>query len=406
MPKRILIACGLLAALWGQANGQEILSPSSPAETGDSSTYSLPAEALTFAPTNDRRWFSVDYLAGWREGAHLSPLVTTSTAGTAQVDAGVLGKANTQTLLSGTVNRNMRSGFRLGAGYIFDQEYGLGAEAGFTFLPSQSSSFLFTSADHPILARPFTNATNSMAASLVVAFPGNSTGNIKVDATTGSFYEFHLDLSERIWEQSEYRPRIDGLFGYRFASFDDSLRISQHIVPSASPGTAIDSVDSFSTQNTFNGLDLGLRTTYSWDRLSLNLLAKASPGNMTRTVDIHGKQVTTVTGSAPATAVGGLYALSSNIGEHTRNQWTVLPEAAANLNWQVRSNVSLRLGYSALYLTKVARADNQVDFTVNPNLIPQTPPATTGLTPSRPAFQVHFSDLWVQTLNVGLDMTF
>ena len=171
------------------------------------------------------------------------------------------------------------------------------------------------------------------------------------------------------------------------------------------PGTSIDSQDSFSARNSFNGLDLGLRTSYLWsDRLSLNVLTKVAVGNMHRTVDIRGNTTTTVTGSPPPVVDNrGVYALSSNIGEHSSNDLAVLPEAGANLVWNFRSNMNLRLGYSLTYLTKATRAGNHIDTTVNPDLFPPEDPAAT---PARPSFQEHHSDFWIQSLNVGVDVTF
>ncbi len=406
MRNRIILAFGLAISLLGRADGQETLSPAnslSSVPSDDSSAALMPTQEFTFAPTNNETWTTVDFLFGWIEGGHLSPLVTTSSAGTLQPDAGVLGKPNTHTLLSGTVNRNVLPGFRLGAGYLYDQEYGQGIEAGFTFLPSQSSSFFFDSADHNgILGRPYINVkpTPDVNAAVLVGFPGNSTGNISVEAKTGNFYGANFDLSERMLGDSN--QHIDALIGYRFASFNDALRISQHLLPTALPGTSIDSFDNFSAQNTFHGLDLGARATFTWDRLSLSLLGKATPGKMYRTLDIRGQQVTTV-GGVPTTVPAGVYALSTNIGQHKDEKWTVIPELGANLAWQFRPNMSMRLGYSTLFLTKVLRSDNQIDFNINPDLFP---PAIPGATPMRPTVLRHESDMWIQTLNVGVEMTF
>lgn len=391
MTKRLLCFLGLLLAGIGSTRAQDSAVP--------------PSDVLTFVPQGDRAWLTGEFLFGWSEGVHLSPLVTTSPAGTDQSAAGVLGEPGTTTLLSGTQRSGLLPGFRFGAGYMLDADYGTGIEAGFMFLASNSSSFFFDSADHNgILARPYTDALTSDPASVLVGFPGLSTGTINVESKAGDFYSLNLDVTERIWEE-ESGWRMDALFGYRFASFNDKLRIRQNLVSIALPGTSIDSQDDFAAKNTFNGLDLGLRTTYRWsDRLSLDLLTKVAAGNMHRTVNIRGQTTTTVVGAPPpAVAEGGVYALSSNIGEHRRNDWTVLPEGGANLSWKFRSNMNLRLGYSLIYLTKAARADNQIDFTVNPNLFPPTTPP---LTPSRPEFRVRDSDFWIQTLNVGLDVTF
>ena len=391
MTKRILCLLGLLLAGIGSIRAQDIAAP--------------PSDLLTFTPTDNNAWVTGEFLFGWAARTNLVPLVTTSSAGTLQPVAGVLDEPATTTLLGGTQSSGLLPGFRLGGGFIYDQYHEAGVEAGFMFLSSNSSSFFFDSAVHDfILARPYIDATTDDQASVLVGFPGLSTGTIGVESKVGDFYSFNLAMTEKVWEQ-ESGLRLDTMFGYRFASFSDSLRIRHHIDSLTMPGTSIDSQDSFSARNSFNGLDLGLRTSYLWsDRLSLNVLTKVAVGNMHRTVDIRGNTTTTVTGSPPPLAAkGGVYALSSNIGEQRRNEFAVLPEAGANLVWMFRSNMNLRLGYSLIYLTKAARANDQIDFTVNPNLFP---PAVPAATPLRPGFQENHSDFWIQSLNVGVDVTF
>lgn len=420
---RIILACGLALSLLGRAFGQEVLSPlDSSAPTG-SEVGGLdfrPQEAMTFAPSNDDGWFTADFLFGWIQGANLPRLVTSSPTSpvlTPKADAGVIAPGNTTSiLLSGPVNRGVVPGFRLGGGYMYDKEYGLGVEAGFTFLPSQSSSFFFTS-DNPantILARPYVDATTGDPAAALVAFPDDPvtplpvneqiTGNISVTAKNGNFYGVNFDLSERIGDHAG--QRWDALFGYRFAYFSDALRIRQHSVfpMNLSGVNVVDRFDDFSSQNVFHGLDLGFRSTYTGNQWSLSLLGKFSPGNMSRTVDIHGRTARTYFTGATDSTPAGLYALSSNSGSHKSHKWTVVPELGANLNWNLRPNLALRLGYSALLLPKVSRADDQIDFNINTDLIGA--PANPTATPQSPAFQSQQSYLLIQTLNLGVDLTF
>lgn len=417
MRKRILLALGLLVASIGSSRGQDPAPLPVPAESGSVSLMASPSSgsSFQFAAPDDNGWLAAEFLFGWIEGSHLPALVTTSPTGTAQTVAGVLGQSTTTVLLGGTINRDLLSGFRLGGGYLYNKESGLGVEAGILYLPSQSSSYLFTSDNNSILGRPYFNAKTIVAttnptgnpAAVLVAFPGNSTGRINVNAKTGDFFTANFNLTERIWAPDDSGFRIDGLLGYRVATFNDRLRISHHIdsLNPLLPGTSIDSFDDFSARNTFNGADFGFRTSYSWnERLSVDLLTKVAAGNMHRTVNIRGQQTTTVTGAPPpVTLPGGVYALSSNIGKYSSNVGAVLPEGGANLNWRLRSNMNLKVGYSLLYLGRVQRADDQIDLTVNPDLFP---PAVPAATPRRPVFADNTSNIWIQTLNVGLDVTF
>ena len=409
MPKWIILAIGVLVATAGRVNGQDEVPPSTssaprPSDNAMASTDSTMSNDGLFVSTNQDYWITADYLFGWIQGDQLPRLVTTSPSTVTDPRvAGVLGQSTTSVLLNGRVNQDVRSGLRLGFGYVFDQEYGQAVEAGFMYLPSQSSDFSLSSADHPILARPFydVRTDSPTPAAVLVAFPGQSTGSINVDSRSGAFYGANLDLSEKVWDNNGVR--VDALLGYRFASFSDGLRMGQHIVSSTLPGTVINSSDDFQAQNVFNGLDLGARTTFTWNRLSLNLLGKVAVGNLNRTVNISGHQVVNVTGADPVRQSGGVYALSSNSGRHNDGSASLLPEAGANLSWQLRSNLCLRLGYSVLVLNQVVRAADQIDFTINPDLFP---PAKADATPRRPTYHEFHSDLWIQTLNLGAEWKF
>ena len=57
----------------------------------------------------------------------------------------------------------------------------------------------------------------------------------------------------------------------------------------------------------------------------------------------------------------------------------------------------------AFVVADVARASDQVDLNINPNLFP---PAVAGATPASPAFHLRTTDMWVQSLNLGLEWRF
>ena len=99
---------------------------------------------------------------------------------------------------------------------------------------------------------------------------------------------------------------------------------------------------------------------------------------------------------------GGRYAL--NIGTFHSDDWTVLPELGLTLGWRATDNVRVTLGYSLLWLDRVARAGDQVDLTVNPTLIPASGVAPTG--PNRPAVVFTRSDVWIQAISLGVEFTY
>jgi hypothetical protein len=350
-------------------------------------------------------WATGEYLFSWFSGDRLPVLATTSPAGTARADAGVPGRGNTTTLFGDKiVNDDLRSGFRMGLGYWFEPERICGVEAGFMIVESRATGLSATSTGTPILARPFLDATTGQFTSALIAFPGSSGGLLSARAASGDFYEAHFDLTGNVVDTDWVR--VDSLLGYRFYRFDEGLSLRQDInsSPTFVPGTQFVGTDNFATKNEYHGADLGFRTVLTRDDFWLSLLTKLGVGRLSRTVKIRGGQVIEVPGTAPMVEAGNLFALSSNIGDHHTDDWTLLPEFGATLGWQVNSNVRVTLGYSVLWLDRIARAADQLDFTVNQTLLPGAGGTPTG--PQRPAFMFTRNDAWLQGLSVGVEVNY
>jgi hypothetical protein len=298
----------------------------------------------------------------------------------------------------------MRTGLHIGAGYWLDSGRIFSVDVGFRMLESQAAIFSESSTGTPILARPFTNPVTGAGDSVVVAFPGRSSGSIFIRDRSGNFYDAHVDLSEQILRCNGFR--LDSLVGYRFFRYDEGLHIRQSISPAGgafAPGTQVVSTDDFVAENEFNGFDLGFRLGYQAQLWSLDFLAKCAVGEVGRLVTIQGNQVTTVPGVAPVTRAGGVLALSSNSGTFSRREWQPFPEFGVNWSWQIAPGIQMRLGYTFLLLCNIARAHEQVDLTVNPALLP---PAMTPVDINRPAFTEAKSSMWIQTINVGMEFSF
>ena len=83
----------------------------------------------------------------------------------------------------------------------------------------------------------------------------------------------------------------------------------------------------------------------------------------------------------------------------------ILDEVYAAQLEDVRNTFAARsnAGRSATDLTDVARAGNQIDLVVNPNLLPGAPNPGAGL--ARPAFVPRQSNAWLQGISVGLNVS-
>jgi hypothetical protein len=405
----MLVALGTALLLVGSTCAQtpQAAAPAPPPPPPDSAMtgdwwnlgdWELPAQRGQF-------WGSADLVAGWFSGDRLPALVTTSPPGTPMASAGITGQKTTAVLFGDSfVNDDTRAGFRLGAGYWLTPERTFGIEASLMILESQASLFSATSNGSPILARPFFDIVSFSNQAVLVAFPGSSSGSITARAASGEFYQGNIDFTENVCDKGWFR--FDSLLGYRFFRYDEGLRIRQSITgsPNFATGTAFTSEDDFSTLNEFHGADFGFRTQFNWEDFSVALLTKLGVGCVNRTVKITGGQSVTVPGSPPANEVGGLLALSSNIGNHHSNDWTILPELGATFSWRVNQNVRVGLGYSILLLNDIARAADQVDLVVNPQLFPGSGQAVTGS--RRPIFNLNRIDATLQTVGLEVEFTY
>ena len=358
-----------------------------------------------------RTWVTADYLLWWTKGNQLPALVTTSPAGTPQANAGILGVAGTQTLFGGDkIADDQRSGLRINFGRWLDDSQQTGIEANYFSVFNDGSTNNFfrqttggAGSGSPILARPFFDVNANLENARLASFPGIADGSITV-ASSSELHSVGLLLRHRL--RSGSRGRIDVLGGYRYLRFREGLRIDENFVSTGAGGgiavgTAIDVYDLFETKNEFNGGELGLAAKFDHDNWGLELLGKVALGNIHRTVNINGATTTTTPapGSTTNTATGGLLALPSNIAQTTENDLAVLPEFGANLTLDLNDCLQLRAGYTILVLNNVARTGDQIDRSINTNLIP----GGSGAGPASPSHPRHeLSDFWAQGLNFGL----
>ncbi len=90
--------------------------------------------------------------------------------------------------------------------------------------------------------------------------------------------------------------------------------------------------------------------------------------------------------------------MPSNIGTyHHAIQFAYVPQLELKLGYYLTSNLRLTVGYDLIYWSRVARPGEQISTSVNPN---PTSGGTAG-----PLFTFHESDLWIQGVSLGGDLT-
>lgn len=362
---------------------------------------------LDCLPRPNRFWFRGEYLLWSFSGAPVAPLVTTSNNGL----PATFGNPTT-TVLYNSIDNPLRSGAQFTLGTWLPNYEDWGIEGSFFFIGQRQTGFNANSNQFPVLSMPYFDvgraAGPNVPSSENEAVPGVITGSINISTYT-TMSGFEVNLRRKLLCGPRYW--LDGLVGFRNINVEDSIVMTRNFTitpPGVVPAT-FDIFDSYRTTNTFNGGQLGLDGEYKlFDRFSLHGTFKLALGNMSQAIDIDGASVQRIGNGAAVRETGGVYALTTNIGHHTRNTFTAIPEFGLRVNYDVTDNLRLYAGYSALYLPDVLRAGNQIDTTVNSNFIPfvrnnpaVAPFANTG--PQRPAVLFNSSGMWAHGVNFGLE---
>jgi hypothetical protein len=359
-----------------------------------------------------RFWVDGDVLLWWMRRANLPPLVTGSPAGTAGAAVGVPGLPGTAVLFGGTpVNGEGRVGGRVTAGLWLDCDHTCGVEAYFFQLCNQTQRF--SGGTPGSVGRPFIDASTGTPNAELVSLAGFLDGNLQASASTpgligtGALGRCNLCCGCDCCGNQSYR--LDALAGYRYLSLSDRVGIAENLTSTdpaqrrAPLGTNILVTDSFHSHNQFHGADFGLTGEFRRNAWSLSGMVRIALGATLERVDINGTTIVTVPGFPPVVNSGGLLALSSNSGTHSRSPFAVVPEARVQLAYQATERVRVHVGYTFLYWSQVARAGDQIDLVVNPALLP---PPVPGASPLRPAFNFHGTGFWGQGIDLGLEFRF
>ncbi len=316
-----------------------------------------------------------------------------------------LDNSNTRILFGGDLDFHERNGGRFSLGYFLDETNRFSLEAGYLFLGTRVLDYAQGSSGNPVLARPFFDAVNNRQDASLTAFPGLISGFVNIQSST-ALASAEGNVALNLGDSG--RLRLDGLAGFRFWRLQEDLGVNENTqVDPGSPVFANNNIrvaDYFATDNVFYGGQIGLRATLQFDRLQLQVVSKLALGCNQEVTTIRGA---TAINTTPATvAPAGFLALASNSGRDTRDEFAAIPEVGVNLGVRVTSHIQVFVGYSFMYWANVLRPGDQIDTTLNPNLIPTSNTAGVAGGPSRPAFVPHDAGFWAQGLNVGLELRY
>ncbi len=344
-------------------------------------------------------YFGMDIMGWATKGVHAPALVTTSSLG----DGGVIGEGDTSVLFGDEfIHNEMRAGGKLTIGWWFDPNQTSGVEWHYFELDGKRIRFnAFDDTGDIVIARPIIDAGSGDNGAVITASDVQN-GSIRVSSnlqltSTGILYRDLLFGTQF--------ARVDYLVGYRHALLRDRLRTDESI--SALDGgdftedDVITRVDKFQTINQFDGADLGLKFWWSKSgKLALTGLSKIAIGATNNNVIIDG--FTSVRSGVTTTRTdGGVLTQPSNMGRQAAQRFGFVSEVGLGLEWEPACQFKFNLGYTWLYWSRVARAVNQIDTTVDVDQL--APNNSSG---SRPEFNLDTSSFWAQGLTGGFTYQF
>lgn len=315
-------------------------------------------------------WVSVEALLWWTSKMDIPHLVTTSPQGTPADTAGKLPAA--QTVLGATdIFGFPQRGFRIRGGHWFDTDESSGIIGEFFMLTTHGHTFNTSSTGDPILARPFTNlrSPESNDAQLI-AYPGVNTGSIAFDAETrmysvGVHYwaEYETVIEEQRRDGRRYERIGETLFGVqigpRFSHLDDTMLIDEGFT-SIRSGRSYLLRDSFKTENTFLGGEIGIRAQRRRGIFDFDAGIKLAIGGTRQELDIDGIN-TVINGTTQTTNRGGFLAHESNFGGWDRTQFSLIPSFDVGVGFRADNGWKFNVSYNFMYWTNVLRAGEQIE---------------------------------------------
>ena len=168
-------------------------------------------------------------------------------------------------------------------------------------------------------------------------------------------------------------------------------------------GTELVVVDSFRTENSFDGIEFGVTSQWQKQSWVFGATSRFGFGNVQQRAIISGSTTTTVPGAAASEQPFGLLAAPSNIGTFERDEFGILSDMRLELGYWLGPNLKFQLGYNLLFLSDVARPGDLVSTTLDPT---QIDPLATSNANTVPAFAWQDNYLLLHGFSVGAEVRF
>ncbi len=415
----LAVATALLAANGFAAEMEHLPAPPAPApatitDAGPPPEGGFPA--FTASPANYLYWAGTESLLWWERNGHLPANLVTSGLPTDAVP-GALGQLNTLGLSGpGTINYGAFSGIRLFAGAWLDPQQILGVDASGFVLQQRSQGFALNSTvgGNPLLALRHSDAFTGLPDAFVLASPSISNGGIALH-TNSQLWGADANLAHTFFRLPSFR--LVGLFGFRYLDLSEGLSLEtrkmaiDHSTISfqgqnfATPAFEL-TADRIHARSQFFGGQAGLRGEYYFSHFFIAATGKLALGRTNEVMDAMGVSTLQIGTFPLRTAAGGLFVLPSNTGHFVNQDFGIVPELQLKGGVLLTRWLRATIGYDILYWSRVFRAGDSLDLTVDNRQVPTSPSYQAGVIGHSPQPLFNTSNFWVQGLTFGLEFTF
>lgn len=332
-------------------------------------------------------WGGVDVLTVWRKKWDFPPLVTTSPAGTAQNQAGRLSTPSTEILFGNQrISASAVVGMQGEFGFLMAPRIGAYASA-YTFGFQKIKDTWYGDGNGlPILARPFFNVVANAEQADFASYPTSIAGGVEVDTMNRIW---GIDFGGVLRLLACRNLTCDFLGGFTYSQIIDSCDIYGTSNVGANNGYRS---DEFSCRNNYYAGLVGGRADLCINGLHMNALAKFGIGSVVQTVRIEGNTYTST-----ADFNGGLLALPSNIGDHSRHRFQINSMLQGTVRYSLFGHLNIGVGYKFWYFPNVALAEEVVNRRINTSQIDGG--ALVG--PVAPVVAYDDQSYWTQSLTTG-----
>jgi hypothetical protein len=403
-----LATAGLASAQFSPSSLPTVLPPLPEASASPVAAGALPLESALVIEEAPRFNLRADYLLWTIKSPQTPPLLTTSAA---PADRATLGMPTTGIVSGGDTRLGTFSGGRLFANYQLGDVWGV--QVGGFMLEQKSRTFGIRSnaGGTPTIGVPFQSAFDGSQQANLLASPASLAGGASTRYTS-HLWGAEANATALAVDSDGVRLRLLG--GFRNADLREQLRLDTASTLIGTPGvfdgmlvgqgTSFTAFDQFGTRNSFYGGQVGLQAAVERGVFSLSAFGKVALGVSHELAAINGATTAAMPDGTVATAPGGTFAQTSNIGRLSTDRFAVLPEVGFNLGLNVTDRITVFAGYQFLYWSDVVRPGDQVNQVVNSNLIP-TQSDGTRLGPQLPSAALRHTDFWAQGVNFGMNFS-